>query len=51
MDRKNRRLGDAELEIMLAIWEAAELRPPEYRLLHIKNLLAAQPHLCGFHGS
>ena len=24
MDRKNRRLGDAELEIMLAIWEAAE---------------------------
>ena len=24
MDKKNRRLGDAELEIMLAIWEAAE---------------------------
>ena len=24
MDRKNRRLGDAELEIMLAIWEAGE---------------------------
>ena len=24
MDRKNRRLGDAELEIMLAVWEAGE---------------------------
>ena len=34
MDRKNRRLGDAELEIMLAVWGAGE--PVQSTYIHEK---------------